>query len=53
MLNCPGFCSSSSKSFFPPLQVGGGGHRGGSEHARRPAHRTGAVWRAGPEEMAV
>lgn len=38
---------------FPFLQVSGGGDRGGSEHACRSAHRTGAVWRAGPQEMAV
>ena len=35
------------------LQVGGGGHRGGPEHASGSAHGPGALRRAGPKEMAV
>ena len=36
-----------------PLQVRGWGHRGEPEHARGPAHGPRAVWRAGPQEVAV
>lgn len=40
-------------TFLTPPQVGGGGDRGGSEHACWSAHWTGAVWCSGPQEMAV
>ena len=35
------------------LQVSGGGHGGGPEHAGGSAHGPGALRRAGPEEVAV
>lgn len=36
-----------------PLQVSSGGHRSQPEHARGLAYRSGAVWSAGPQEMAI
>lgn len=36
-----------------PLQVSSRGHRSQPEHARGLAHRPGAVWSAGPQEMAI